>query len=127
MTQPTSLHFVHRFRSGRLGTLVIEHVVYDEERHGPGPLTYTWNGPRPPYGGERLKWTIECQRIFADRFKVIFTYVTADERGKTVIFQFAPGQRPQKIPATLAPADNVNAAIHFNTRGEPYSGEGGSP
>ena len=90
MTQPTSLHFVHRFRSGRLGTLVIEHVVYDEERHGPGPLTYTWNGPRPPYGGERLKWTIECQRIFADRFKVIFTYVTADERGKTVIFPVRP-------------------------------------
>jgi hypothetical protein len=83
--QPASLPFVHRFRSGTLGTLVIEHVVYDDGRHGPGRLKYVWNGPRPPHGGERLKWAIECQRIFADRCKAVFTYVTADERGKTVI------------------------------------------
>ena len=66
MTPPTSLRFVHRFRSGTLGTLVIDHVDYGDGRHGPGPLTYFWNGPRPPHGGERLKWAIEAQRIFVD-------------------------------------------------------------
>jgi hypothetical protein len=45
--QPASLRFVHRFRSGALATLVIKLLEFDDGRRGPGPLTYTWNGPRP--------------------------------------------------------------------------------
>ena len=55
MTQPASLRFVPRFRSGTLGTLVIDHIAYDEGRHGPpGPLTYTWNGPQPPHDAHTI-------------------------------------------------------------------------
>jgi hypothetical protein len=118
--QPASLRFVHRFRSGTLGTLVIELVDHGNGRRGPGPLQYTWNGPRPPHGGERLKWALECQRIFADRFKVDFDYATADERG-SVMFHFMPGERPKKISLVLPPGwQGLQSATHFNTQGEPY-------
>ena len=126
MTAPNSLRFVHRFRSGTLGTLVTQLVDYGDGRRGPGPLTYTWNGPRPPHGGERLKWAIECQHIFADRFKVGFDYATANERG-SVMFRFIPGKRPQKIPLKCPPPIApviFNSTAHFNSHGEPYSGEG---
>ena len=122
MTPPNSLRFVHRFRSGVLGTLVIELVDHDDGSRGPGPLEYTWNGPRPPHGGERLKWTIESQRVFADRFKASFTYITADERGRTVITLFTPGERPRSVKR-LFPVSGwygIQPALHFNAAGEPY-------
>ena len=110
----TSLRFVHRFRSGTLGTLIMEYAGKSYT------LTYTWNGPRPPHGGERLKWAKECHRIFANRFRTPVTYATAAENGKPVVWRFIPGQQPRRIPPEEARIDAFTAAyaVHYNIQGD---------
>ena len=49
--KPASLTFVHRFRSGTLGTLTLS---CDGDNHI-APAEYIWNGPIPRLDKERLE------------------------------------------------------------------------
>jgi hypothetical protein len=93
MSEPLTLRFVHRFRSGTLGTL----TFYVAQEGIVKPPHCHWNGPIPKFRGEREQWELSCWRNVVNRFGVESYYVMRLNSGELKAWRCRPGAKPQRV------------------------------
>lgn len=98
-----TMRFVKRFRSGRVGRLLI---AADNDRFP--TADFHWRGSRPPFW-EIIDWTKCCFQRWSTRFDRRAQFVAISREGACEFWTFAPRQPPRYIREEKDPP--INAAL----------------
>jgi hypothetical protein len=83
--------FIHRFRSGCLGTLVLS---LEDPESGRVHAEFTWRGPQPRLKGERLAWTMDYYQRWSDHTGQETFFIAVFHDGSNKAWRIAPHQKP---------------------------------